>query len=201
VGRVEAVAMPRNTGRSFVLRKGERIRIYAESIVDLVAFNLDNLRERFDQARTKANQAKIFLTTGDVLYSKFNNVMMTITHDTFRGKHDLQYGFCSFTRIASAGVHARPSYEVFWERAKREPFFTAMMQTAGIGKRETCRTTGVGRTSSMPSRGTTSRPRISRARSTCSRASTSARMGQSSGEPTAIARRPASRPSSSYARR
>lgn len=136
MGRVEAVAMPRNTGRSFVLRKGERIRIYAESIVDLVAFNLDNLRERFDQARTKANQAKIFLTTGDVLYSKFNNVMMTITHDTFRGKHDLQYGFCSFTRIASAGVHARPSYEVFWERAKREPFFTAMMQTAGIGKRE-----------------------------------------------------------------
>jgi uncharacterized protein YcgI (DUF1989 family) len=134
--RVEEVAMPRNTGRSFVLRKGERIRIHAESIVDLVAFNLDNLRERFDQARTKANQAKIFLTTGDVLYSKFNNVMMTITHDTFHGKHDLQYGFCSFTRIASNGVQGRPSYEVFWERSKGEPFFASMMQTAGIAKPE-----------------------------------------------------------------
>jgi uncharacterized protein YcgI (DUF1989 family) len=134
--RVEKVAMARNTGRSFVLRKGERIRIYAESIVDLVVFNLDNLRERFDQARTKANQAKIFLTTGDVLYSKFNNVMMTIVHDTFRGKHDLQYGFCSFTRITSGGVAGRPSYEVFWERSKREPFFASMMQTAGISKKE-----------------------------------------------------------------
>jgi uncharacterized protein YcgI (DUF1989 family) len=136
MAQVEEVAMLPNTGRSFVLRKGERIRIHAESIVDLVAFNLDNLRERFDQARTKANQAKIFLSTGDVLYSKFNNVMMTIAHDTFRGKHDLQYGFCSYTRIASSGVPGRPSCEVFWERSKREPFFASLMQTAGIGKRE-----------------------------------------------------------------
>lgn len=60
MARVEEVTMPRNTGRSFVLRNGERIRIYAESIVDLVAFNLANLRERFDQARTKANQARSF---------------------------------------------------------------------------------------------------------------------------------------------
>jgi len=136
MGRVEEVLMERNSGRSFALRRGERIRIYAESIVDLVVFNLDNLRERFDQARTKANQAKIFLTTGDVLYSKFNNVMMTILHDTFRGKHDLQYGFCSFTRITSGGVQGRPSYEVFWDRSRREPFFASMMQTAGIGKKE-----------------------------------------------------------------
>jgi uncharacterized protein len=136
MGRVEEVLMDRNTGRSFSLSRGERIRIYAESIVDLVVFNRDNLRERFDQARTKANQAKIFLTTGDVLYSKFNNVMMTIVHDTFRGKHDLQYGFCSFTRITSCGVQGRPSYEVFWERSSREPFFASMMKTAGVGKKE-----------------------------------------------------------------
>lgn len=74
--------------------------------------------------------------TGDVLYSKFDNVMLTIVHDTFRGKHDLQYGFCSFTRVASNGGEGRPSYEVFWERSKREPFFASMMQTAGIGKKE-----------------------------------------------------------------
>jgi uncharacterized protein YcgI (DUF1989 family) len=136
MARIEEVMMARNTGRSFVLRKGDRIRIYAESIVDLVAFNLANPRERFDQARTKANQAKIFLTTGDVLYSKFNNVMLTIMEDTFPGRHDLQYGFCSFTRVSSNGVEGRPSYEVFWERSKREPFFAAMMQTAGIAKKE-----------------------------------------------------------------
>src|SRR5206468_333272 len=136
MARVEEVVMPRNTGRSFVIRKGERIRIYAESIVDLVAFNLDNLRERFDQARTKANQAKIFLTTGDVLYSKFNNVMMTITEDSFRGRHDLQYGFCSSTPIGSNGVQAIPSYEVFWERSHRESFFSSKLQVAGISRKE-----------------------------------------------------------------
>src|SRR5439155_4701357 len=110
---VEEVVMPRNTGRAFVVRTGEGLRIYAESIVDVVVFNHANRRERFDQARTKANQAKLFLTTVDVLYSKFNRVMMTIVEDTFRGRHDLQYGFCSFGPIASNGVEGRPSYEVF----------------------------------------------------------------------------------------
>ena len=133
---VEDVVMLGNTGRSFVVRTGELLRIHAESIVDVVMFNHANLRERFDQARTKANQAKIFLTTGDVLYSKFNNVMMTIAEDTFLGKHDLQYGFCSFTPISSNGVRGRPSYEVFWQRSRSEPFFASMMTTAGIQRQE-----------------------------------------------------------------
>ena len=133
---VEDVVMARNTGRSFVVRTGERLRIHAESIVDVVIFNHANRRERFDQARTKANQAKIFLTTGDVLYSKFNHVMMTVVQDTFRGKHDLQYGYCSFTPIVSSGVEGRPSYEVFWQRARSEPFFASMMRTAGVARKE-----------------------------------------------------------------
>ena len=133
---VEEVIMPKNTGRAFVVRTGEQLSIHAESIVDVVAFNLANLRERFDQARTKANQAKIFLSTGDVLYSKFNHVMMTIVEDTFRGKHDLQYGFCSFTPIRSNGVQGRPSYEVFWQRSGSDAFFASMMKTAGITRKE-----------------------------------------------------------------
>ena len=133
---VQDVVMPRNTGRAFVVRTGERLRIHAESIVDVVVFNHANRRERFDQARTKANQAKLFLTAGDVLYSKFNHVMMTIVEDTFRGRHDLQYGFCSFGPIASNGVEGRPSYEVFWERSRGEPFFASMMRTAAVQRRE-----------------------------------------------------------------
>jgi uncharacterized protein YcgI (DUF1989 family) len=38
--------------------------------VDFVAFNLENLKERFDQDRTKANPEKVFITRCDVLYSK-----------------------------------------------------------------------------------------------------------------------------------
>jgi uncharacterized protein YcgI (DUF1989 family) len=71
------------------MEKGQRVRISFQSIVDFVVFNRDNLSERFDQARTKANQGKIYLTTGDRLLSKLNTTMMTIVDDTFKGTHDL----------------------------------------------------------------------------------------------------------------
>lgn len=94
----ESIIAP-NTGRAFKVLAGQRISIYAVSIVDFVAFNLHDLRERFDQARTKADQGKIFISTGDFLISKLNNDMFKIVEDTFtEGTHDLQYGMCSKRR-------------------------------------------------------------------------------------------------------
>src|SRR5512147_2823117 len=88
--------VPKNSGAAFKVLKGQRIRIAGRSIVDFVAFNLRDLTERFDQARTKTNQVKIFVSTGDLLYSKRNNPMLTIVEDTFAaGRHDLQKGMCS----------------------------------------------------------------------------------------------------------
>ena len=84
-----------NSGHAWEMKKGQRVRISFQSIVDFVVFNRDNLSERFDQARTKANQGKIYLSTGDRLLSKLNTTMMTIVEDTFKGTHDLQYGMCS----------------------------------------------------------------------------------------------------------
>lgn len=96
---IEEVTVTRNTGKAFTVRTGDHIRIYGMTIVDFVAFNLHNLRERLDQARTKANDGKVFVSTGDKLYSKANNVMFTICEDTFNeGTHDLQYGMCSKER-------------------------------------------------------------------------------------------------------
>ena len=90
----------KNSGAAFEVLKGQRIRIAGRSIVDFVAFNLRDLTERFDQARTKTNQVKIFVSTGDVLYSKRNTPMMTIVADTFvEGRHDLQKGMCSRKRF------------------------------------------------------------------------------------------------------
>lgn len=89
--------LPPRTGWAGVVLRGQRLRIVevdGGQIGDFVVFNADNVRERFDQGRTKANQGRIFLTKGHVLYSKSNNVMMTITEDTY-GIHDLQYGMCS----------------------------------------------------------------------------------------------------------
>jgi uncharacterized protein YcgI (DUF1989 family) len=97
---LESVVVAKNSGRSFVVKKGQRLRVAGRTVVDFVAFNLHNLRERFDQARTKTNQVKIFISTGDQLFSKENNPLLTIVEDTFKeGKHDLQKGMCSRKRF------------------------------------------------------------------------------------------------------
>lgn len=97
---LESRVVAKNSGMAFEVRKGQRLRIAGKSIVDFVVFNLHDLNERFDQARTKTNQVKIFISTGDVLYSKRNNPMLTIVDDTFKeGRHDLQKGMCSRKRF------------------------------------------------------------------------------------------------------
>ena len=89
--------VPAREGRAWVVKRGERIRfvdVEGGQIGDLVVFNADNIRERFNQSRTRSNQGKFLISTGDHLYSKFNNIMLTIVEDTY-GTHDLQYGMCS----------------------------------------------------------------------------------------------------------
>src|SRR5689334_11121578 len=97
---LQSVVVPKNSGKSFVVKKGQVLRVAGRTIVDFVAFNLHNVRERFDQARTKTNQVKLFLSTGDQLFSKDNNAMLTIVEDSFKaGRHDLQKGMCSRKRF------------------------------------------------------------------------------------------------------
>jgi len=97
---LQSEVVPKNSGKAFIVKKGQRLRVAGRTVVDFVAFNLYNLRERFDQARTKTNQVKIFISTGDQLVSKLNNPLLTIVEDTFKeGKHDLQKGMCSKKRF------------------------------------------------------------------------------------------------------
>jgi len=89
--------VPGRVGGAWQVKKGQHIRITdveGGAIGDFVCFNLNNLDERFSQARTKANQGTLFITKGHHLYSRDNNVILTITDDTY-GVHDLQYGMCS----------------------------------------------------------------------------------------------------------
>jgi uncharacterized protein YcgI (DUF1989 family) len=100
--------VPSNTGWAAELRKGQVIRISGTTTVDFVAFSLQNLRERFDQARTKVYNLKIFISTGDKLMSKSNQHLMTIVEDTYRdGTHDLQKGMCSGSRFQLAKAEGR----------------------------------------------------------------------------------------------
>jgi uncharacterized protein len=117
---LQSKVVPKNSGAAFELKKGQRLRIAGKSIVDFVAFNLHDLTERFDQARTKTNQVKIFIGTGDILYSKRNNPMMVIVEDTFKeGRHDLQKGMCSRKRFEM--VARGQSMRVFAEAVDINP--------------------------------------------------------------------------------
>ncbi len=108
--------LARNTGFAFDVKQGQSVRITSQTIIDFVCFNRENLRERFDQARTKANQRKVFISTGDALISKLNNTMMTIAEDTFtEGHHDLQEGMCSRKR------HELAAQRGIWEKTYGRP--------------------------------------------------------------------------------
>ena len=108
-----------NTGKAFPVKKGEIIRVIGESTADYVVFNLHNVKERFDQARTKVDQGKICVTTGDVLISKYNNVMMTIVKDTYRGTHDMEKGMCSTSFYKKWGEQIFKIYGGVWKRLGR----------------------------------------------------------------------------------
>src|SRR3989304_4171092 len=83
--------------------KGQVIQVIGTSIVDLVAFNLHDLTDRFDQARTKVYNRKIFISTGDRLLTKANHFLLAIKEDTYKeGAHDLQHGMCSRSRFELA---------------------------------------------------------------------------------------------------
>jgi len=121
---IEDVVIPPNSGRSFIVKRGQLIRVIGETTCDLVVFNNDYLYERFDRARTKVNHQKVNITTGDALYSKFNNVMMTIVEDTYKGRHDMQYGTCS-----------RSARDEQWKR-RDTPEIKSWFKVWGITKRE-----------------------------------------------------------------
>ena len=117
---VTETVIPKNSGRAFVVKKGRTLRVLGESTADFVVFNLRNVRERFDQARTKVDQGKIYVSTGDVLISKFNNVMMTIVKDTYPGTHDMEKGMCSTSFYKKWGDKIFAIYGATWRKLGRK---------------------------------------------------------------------------------
>jgi uncharacterized protein YcgI (DUF1989 family) len=113
--------IPNNTGSAFVLKKDQRMRISGTTIVDLVAFDHANLRDRLDQAETKASQKKIFLTTGDSLLAKSGRPLLRIVADTYKeGTHDLEKGMCSASAYRYQLQEKMGKLEKHDERAVRE---------------------------------------------------------------------------------
>ncbi len=84
-------------GVAFELGKGRKLSVVdrmGEQVSDLVAFNRNDVREAISSGRTLDYASRIFLTTGDPIYSNRSNVMLTIVEDTV-GRHDFLMPPCS----------------------------------------------------------------------------------------------------------
>lgn len=91
-GRLSA----RRKGAGLRLRRGQHLRIIdieGGQTGDLVAFSQEG-RERLSNGRSFDYNGKIYLSTGDVLWSDRSSPMLTIVEDSV-GRHDFLYAPCS----------------------------------------------------------------------------------------------------------
>jgi len=89
--------IPPRSGAAFRLQKGQRLRVIdpqGEQVSDLLAFNAADTGEVISSGRTLDYASKIYLSTGDPLYSNRSNVMLRILEDTV-GRHDFLLTPCS----------------------------------------------------------------------------------------------------------
>lgn len=89
--------IPARSGTAFRLKKGDRLKVIdplGEQVSDLLAFNADDVREVISSGRTIDYASRLFLTTGDPLYSNRSRVMLTIVEDSV-GRHDFLLTPCS----------------------------------------------------------------------------------------------------------
>jgi len=92
-----SIEIPPRSGTAFRLNKGQRLRVidpHGEQVSDLVAYNADDTGEVISSGRTLDYASKLFLSTGDLLYSNRSNVMLRIMEDTV-GRHDFLLTPCS----------------------------------------------------------------------------------------------------------
>ena len=103
--------IPAGSGAGLRLSQGERLRIIdpeGGQSGDLLAFSADG-RQRLSNGRTFDYGGKVYLSTGDVLWSDRSNPMLTIVADEV-GRHDFLYAPCSIEmyrkQYGVTGYHA-----------------------------------------------------------------------------------------------
>jgi len=85
------------TGVAFTVQKGQIIRVIdvaGGQVSDLVCFARQDIEEYLSSGRTIDYNEKLFLSTGDILYSNRSNPMITVFDDSV-GKHDFLFAPCS----------------------------------------------------------------------------------------------------------
>jgi uncharacterized protein YcgI (DUF1989 family) len=95
MGDVQTIA-PRS-GAGFTLDRGQTLTVIdpeGRQVSDLLAFNRADIREGISSGRTLDYASRLYLTTGDRLYSNRSNVMLDIVSDDV-GRHDFLLTPCS----------------------------------------------------------------------------------------------------------
>jgi len=85
------------SGVSFPLDRGQRLTVIdprGEQVADLLAYNRDDIGEVISSGRTLDYASKLYLTTGDLLYSNRSRIMLRIVEDMV-GRHDFLLTPCS----------------------------------------------------------------------------------------------------------
>jgi uncharacterized protein YcgI (DUF1989 family) len=93
----DAQVIPPRSGAAFALAKGQKLTVIdpeGRQVSDLLAFNANDLDEVISSGRTLDYASRLYLTTGDPLYSNRSNVMLTIEEDMV-GRHDFLLTPCS----------------------------------------------------------------------------------------------------------
>ena len=89
--------IPPRSGRAFRLAAGQRLTVIdpqGQQVADLVAYNAADTREVISSGRSIDYAGRLFLTTGDILYSNRSRPMLTIGPDDV-GRHDFTLTPCS----------------------------------------------------------------------------------------------------------
>ena len=85
------------SGVAFTLDKGQRLTVIdpkGEQVADLLAYSRRDTREVISSGRTLDYASRIYLTSGDTLYSNRSRPLLTIAEDMV-GRHDFLLTPCS----------------------------------------------------------------------------------------------------------
>ncbi len=85
------------SGVAFTLQQGQSLTVIdpqGEQVADLLAFNRHDVAEVISSGRTLDYAGRIYLTTGDPLYSNRSRVLLRILEDSV-GRHDFLLTPCS----------------------------------------------------------------------------------------------------------
>ena len=94
--------IPPRSGAGFVIAKGQTLRVVdpeGQQVSDMVSFSAEDPREYLSSGRSIDYASRMFLSTGDTLYSNRSGEMWEIVEDTV-GRHDFTLTPCSAEMFA-----------------------------------------------------------------------------------------------------